>query len=73
MVVVYPTLKFCSAVCVTVVGVNTWSGDHSSAKLQENFFRIGHLGSLTDVMALFGIATSEMALVDLSFTVSLGS
>ena len=38
MVMVYPTLKFCSAVCVTVVGVNNWSGDHSSAKLQEKFF-----------------------------------
>ena len=37
MVVVYPTLKFCSDVCVTVVGINTWSGDHSSAKLQEKF------------------------------------
>ena len=49
------------------------SMDHRSSKLQEIFFRIGHLGSLTDVMALFGIATSEMALVDLSFPVSLGS
>jgi alanine-glyoxylate transaminase/serine-glyoxylate transaminase/serine-pyruvate transaminase len=31
------------------------------------------LGILTDVMASSGIATAEMALVDLSFPVSLGS
>lgn len=36
-------------------------------------FRIGHLGSLTDVMALSGIATAEMAMVDLGFPVRLGS
>ncbi|RUP08009.1 L-aspartate--glyoxylate aminotransferase BhcA [Hyphomicrobium sp.] len=36
-------------------------------------FRIGHLGSLTDVMALSGIATAEMVMVDLGFPVKLGS
>ena len=36
-------------------------------------FRIGHLGSLTDVMALSGIATAEMVLVDVGLPISLGS
>jgi len=36
-------------------------------------FRIGHLGSLTDVMALSGIATAEMVMADLGFPVTLGS
>ncbi|MCC7254106.1 L-aspartate--glyoxylate aminotransferase BhcA [Hyphomicrobium sp.] len=36
-------------------------------------FRIGHLGSLTDVMALSGIAAAEMAMVDLGIPVKLGS
>ena len=36
-------------------------------------FRIGHLGSLTDVMALSGIATAEMAMADLGLPVVLGS
>ncbi|MEM7723919.1 MAG: L-aspartate--glyoxylate aminotransferase BhcA [Pseudomonadota bacterium] len=36
-------------------------------------FRIGHLGSLTDVMMLSGIATAEMAMVDLGLDVELGS
>ena len=36
-------------------------------------FRIGHLGSLTDVMALSGIATIEMAMKDLNYPVVLGS
>ncbi|QDY98976.1 aminotransferase class V-fold PLP-dependent enzyme [Nitratireductor mangrovi] len=36
-------------------------------------FRIGHLGSMTDVMALSGIATAEMAMADLDFPVTLGS
>ena len=36
-------------------------------------FRIGHLGSLTDVMALSGIATAEMVMVDLGMNVKLGS
>ena len=36
-------------------------------------FRIGHLGSLTDVMALSGIATAEMVMADLNFPIKLGS
>ncbi|WP_375257953.1 L-aspartate--glyoxylate aminotransferase BhcA [Citreimonas sp.] len=36
-------------------------------------FRIGHLGSMTDAMALSGIATAEMVMVDLGLDISLGS
>lgn len=36
-------------------------------------FRIGHLGSLTDVMALSGLAAAEMAMADLGLPVRLGS
>lgn len=36
-------------------------------------FRIGHLGSMTDVMALAGIATAEMAMADLGYPITLGS
>ncbi|MCA8867215.1 MAG: aminotransferase class V-fold PLP-dependent enzyme [Rhodobacteraceae bacterium] len=36
-------------------------------------FRIGHLGSLTDVMMLSGIATVEMVMVDLGLDIKLGS
>ena len=36
-------------------------------------FRIGHLGSLTDVMALSGIATAEMVMADLGLKIKLGS
>lgn len=36
-------------------------------------FRIGHLGSLTDVMTLSGIATAEMCMVDLGLDIKLGS
>ncbi|MFK5998632.1 MAG: aminotransferase class V-fold PLP-dependent enzyme [Rhodobacterales bacterium] len=36
-------------------------------------FRIGHLGSLTDVMALSGIATAEMCMADLGLDIQLGS
>jgi alanine-glyoxylate transaminase/serine-glyoxylate transaminase/serine-pyruvate transaminase len=36
-------------------------------------FRIGHLGSLTDVMALSGIATAEMVMADLGLDLRLGS
>ncbi len=36
-------------------------------------FRIGHLGSMTDVMALSGIATAEMCMADLGLNVPLGS
>lgn len=36
-------------------------------------FRIGHLGSLTDVMMLSGLATAEMVMADLGLDVMLGS
>lgn len=36
-------------------------------------FRIGHLGALTDAMALSGIATAEMVMADLGLDVRLGS
>ncbi len=36
-------------------------------------FRIGHLGKMTDVMALSGIATAEMVMADLGLDVRLGS
>ena len=36
-------------------------------------FRIGHLGSLTDVMVLSGISTIEMAMADLNYPIRLGS
>lgn len=36
-------------------------------------FRIGHLGSLTDVMTLSGIGAAEMAMADLGLDITLGS
>jgi alanine-glyoxylate transaminase/serine-glyoxylate transaminase/serine-pyruvate transaminase len=36
-------------------------------------FRIGHLGSLTDVMTLSGLATAEMCMADLGLPIRLGS
>ena len=36
-------------------------------------FRIGHLGSMTDVMALSGIAAAEMVMADLGLPIRLGS
>ncbi len=36
-------------------------------------FRIGHLGMMTDVMAISGIATAEMCMVDLGLDIELGS
>ena len=36
-------------------------------------FRIGHLGSLTDVLMLAGLATAEMCMADLGWPVKLGS
>ncbi len=41
--------------------------------LAGKVFRIGHLGALTDVMALSGIAVAEMAMADLKYPVELGS
>ena len=42
-------------------------------QLHGKAFRIGHLGSLTDVMMLSGLATLEMAMADLKYPVELGS
>ncbi len=42
-------------------------------KVAGKVFRIGHLGSMTDVMALSGIATAEMAMKDLGISIELGS
>lgn len=36
-------------------------------------FRIGHLGAMTDVMTLSGLAAVEMAMKDLNFNIELGS
>ncbi len=36
-------------------------------------FRIGHLGSLTDVMVLSGLSAIEMAMKDLNYPIALGS
>ncbi|MEM7206448.1 MAG: L-aspartate--glyoxylate aminotransferase BhcA [Pseudomonadota bacterium] len=36
-------------------------------------FRIGHLGMMTDVLALSGLATIEMAMRDLDYPIELGS
>jgi alanine-glyoxylate transaminase/serine-glyoxylate transaminase/serine-pyruvate transaminase len=36
-------------------------------------FRIGHLGAMTDVMALSGITTVEMGMADLGYPIELGS
>ncbi|WP_417207259.1 L-aspartate--glyoxylate aminotransferase BhcA [Antarctobacter sp.] len=42
-------------------------------ELNGKAFRIGHLGSLTDVMVLSGLATIEMAMADLNYPITLGS
>jgi alanine-glyoxylate transaminase/serine-glyoxylate transaminase/serine-pyruvate transaminase len=42
-------------------------------ELAGKAFRIGHLGSLTETMALSGMATAEMVMVDLGLQVRLGS
>ncbi|MEH6470928.1 MAG: L-aspartate--glyoxylate aminotransferase BhcA [Halopseudomonas sp.] len=42
-------------------------------EMNTKAFRIGHLGSLTDVMVLSGLATIEMAMADLDYPVELGS
>ncbi len=42
-------------------------------KVADKVFRIGHLGSLTDVMMLSGIATAEMCMVDLGLNIQLGA
>lgn len=42
-------------------------------ELNGKAFRIGHLGSLTDVMVLSGLGTIEMAMADLNYPIRLGS
>ncbi|RFC64465.1 aminotransferase class V-fold PLP-dependent enzyme [Fulvimarina endophytica] len=42
-------------------------------ELAGRAFRIGHLGSLTDVMMLSGLATIEMCMADLGLNIALGS
>ncbi len=42
-------------------------------EMSNKAFRIGHLGSLTDAMALSGIAVIEMAMKDLDCPIELGS
>lgn len=42
-------------------------------EMNTKAFRIGHLGSLTDVMVLSGLATIEMAMADLDYPIELGS
>lgn len=42
-------------------------------EMKGRAFRIGHLGAMTDVMALSGLATIEMAMTDLGYPIALGS
>ncbi len=42
-------------------------------EMSGKVFRIGHLGALTDVMVLSGLATIEMAMKDLDYPITLGS
>ena len=53
----------------TVSAIRTPAGFNATDKV----FRIGHLGSLTEVMALSGIATAEMCMADLGLNIKLGS
>ena len=41
-------------------------------ELSGKAFRIGHLGAMTDVMALLGLAAIEMAMRDLNFKIEPG-
>ena len=42
-------------------------------EIAGNVFRIGHLGMLTNVNALAGLATIETAMKDLNYPIDLGS
>jgi alanine-glyoxylate transaminase / serine-glyoxylate transaminase / serine-pyruvate transaminase len=42
-------------------------------EMNKKAFRIGHLGSMTDVMAISGLASIEMAMKDLYYPIELGS
>lgn len=54
---------------------NTYSVSFGTGlgEMNAKAFRIGHLGALTDVMVLSGLATIEMAMVDLNYPIKLGS
>lgn len=54
----------------TVYGVALGTG---LGEVAGKVFRIGHLGSLTDVLMLSGLATVEMCMADLGLDVRLGS
>lgn len=41
--------------------------------LDGKVFRIGHLGAMTDMLMLSGIAVAEMSMVDLGYPIELGS
>lgn len=41
-------------------------------EMASKAFRIGHLGAMTDVLALSGIAAIEMAMKDLDYPIELG-
>ncbi|GEP12315.1 hypothetical protein MGN01_41600 [Methylobacterium gnaphalii] len=45
----------------------------SLGEVAGKLFRIGHLGSLTDVMMLSGLAAAEMAMADVGIPIRLGS
>jgi alanine-glyoxylate transaminase/serine-glyoxylate transaminase/serine-pyruvate transaminase len=73
-----------SAICVPTGFDSNALTEHAYAAYQMSFgvglgqmngkaFRIGHLGSLTDSMALSGLATIEMAMADLGYPITLGS
>ena len=53
----------------TVYGVSYGVG---LGEMAGKAFRIGHLGAMTDVIALSGIATIEMAMKDLDYPIELG-
>ncbi|MDJ1009322.1 MAG: aminotransferase class V-fold PLP-dependent enzyme [Paracoccaceae bacterium] len=42
-------------------------------EVEGRVFRIGHLGQLTDALALSGLATAEMVMADLGLDIGLGS
>ena len=42
-------------------------------EMNTKAFRIGHLGALTDVMVLSGLATIEMSMADLKYPIKLGA
>jgi hypothetical protein len=50
----------------------TWPLAPGLGQLAGKVFRIGHLGSLTDAMALSGLATAEMVMADLGLPIRLG-